>query len=302
MIGLGVHIHAAAYILRSVLMWTLFLWRSDYKGGTFMSTFTAELVGTMLLILFGGGVVAGVSLHKSKGFGGGWVVITFAWGLAVAMAAYAVGGISGAHLNPALTIGLATIGNFPWADVPMYILAQLIGAILGGILVYFMYLPHWKGTTDSAAKLGVFATMPAINHPLSNLIAEIIGTFALVLGILALGTNDIVDGLNPFLVGMLIVVIGMALGGPTGYAINPARDLGPRIAHAMLPIPGKGNSGWSYAWVPVVGPIIGGVFGALFFQQLFEGENSVAFWLVAIIILAIFIAAQMTAKHVKDND
>lgn len=302
MIGLGVHIHAAAYILRSVLMWTLFLWRSDYKGGTFMSTFTAELVGTMLLILFGGGVVAGVSLHKSKGFGGGWVVITFAWGLAVAMAAYAVGGISGAHLNPALTIGLATIGNFPWADVPMYILAQLIGAILGGILVYFMYLPHWKGTTDSAAKLGVFATMPAINQPLSNLIAEIIGTFALVLGILALGTNDIVDGLNPFLVGMLIVVIGMALGGPTGYAINPARDLGPRIAHAMLPIPGKGNSGWSYAWVPVVGPIIGGVFGALFFQQLFEGENSVAFWLVAIIILAIFIAAQMTVKHVKDND
>lgn len=302
MIGLGVHIHAAAYILRSVLMWTLFLWRSDYKGGTFMSTFTAELVGTMLLILFGGGVVAGVSLHKPKGFGGGWVVITFAWGLAVAMAAYAVGGISGAHLNPALTIGLATIGNFPWADVPMYILAQLIGAILGGILVYFMYLPHWKGTIYSAAKLGVFATMPAINHPLSNLIAEIIGTFALVLGILALGTNDIVDGLNPFLVGMLIVVIGMALGGPTGYAINPARDLGPRIAHAMLPIPGKGHSGWSYAWVPVVGPIIGGVFGALFFQQLFEGENSVAFWLVAIIILAIFIAAQMTVKHVKDND
>ena len=114
--------------------------------------------------------------------------------------------------------------------------------------------------------------------------------------------HDIVDGLNPFLVGMLIVVIGMALGGPTGYAINPARDLGPRIAHAMLPIPGKGNSGWSYAWVPVVGPIIGGVFGALFFQQLFEGENSVAFWLVAIIILAIFIAAQMTVKHVKDND
>jgi len=267
-----------------------------------MSTFTAELVGTMLLILFGGGVVAGVSLHKSKGFGGGWVVITFAWGLAVAMAAYAVGGISGAHLNPALTIGLATIGNFPWSDVPMYILAQLIGAILGGILVYFMYLPHWKGTTDPAAKLGVFATMPAINHPLSNLISEIIGTFALVLGILALGTNDIVDGLNPFLVGMLIVVIGMALGGPTGYAINPARDLGPRIAHAMLPIPGKGNSGWSYAWVPVVGPIIGGVFGALFFQQLFEGENSIAFWLVAIIILAIFIGAQMTVKHVKDNN
>lgn len=267
-----------------------------------MSTFTAELVGTMLLILFGGGVVAGVSLHKSKGLGGGWMVITFAWGLAVAMAAYAVGGVSGAHLNPALTLGLATIGNFPWADVPMYILAQLIGAILGAILVYFMYLPHWKGTTDPEAKLGVFATMPAIKHPLSNLIAEMIGTFALVLGILALGTNEIVDGLNPFLVGMLIVVIGMALGGPTGYAINPARDLGPRIAHALLPIPGKRDSGWSYAWVPIVGPIVGGVFGALFFQQIFEGKNSIAFWIFAIIVLAIFIGAQMTIKNVKDED
>lgn len=208
-----------------------------------MSTFTAELVGTMMLILFGGGVVAGVSLHKSKGLNGGWVVITFAWGLAVAMAAYAVGGISGAHLNPALTIALASIGDFAWKEVPMYILAQLIGAFLGAVLVYFTYLPHWKGTEDPVAKLGVFATSPAINHPLSNIISEMVGTFALVLGILALGTNTITDGLNPFLVGMLIVVIGMALGGPTGYAINPARDLGPRIAHAILPIPGKGDSG-----------------------------------------------------------
>jgi len=243
-----------------------------------MSTFTAELVGTMILILFGGGVVAGVSLHKSKGFGGGWVVITFAWGLGVAMAAYAVGGISGAHLNPALTIALATIGNFPWEDVPTYIAAQLIGAFLGGVLVYFMYL-----------------------HPLSNLISEMIGTFILVLGILALGTNTITDGLNPFLVGMLIVVIGMALGGPTGYAINPARDLGPRIAHFFLPIPGKRDSGWSYAWIPVVGPIIGGTFGALFFQQIFEGENSIAFWVMAIIVVIIFISAQMTVKNIKSN-
>lgn len=266
-----------------------------------MSTFTAELVGTMMLILFGGGVVAGVSLHKSKGFGAGWVVITFAWGLAVAMAAYAVGGISGAHLNPALTIALASIGNFPWADVPLYILAQVLGAFLGAILVYFVYLPHWKGTEDSGAKLTVFSTMPAIKHPLSNLIAEMVGTFALVLGILALGTNEITDGLNPFLVGMLIVVIGMALGGPTGYAINPARDLGPRLAHALLPIPGKGSSGWWYAWVPIVGPIIGGIFGALFFKQVFEGENSLAFWLVAIIVGIIFIGAQLTVKHAKED-
>lgn len=267
-----------------------------------MSTFTAELVGTMMLILFGGGVVAGVSLHKSKGLNGGWVVITFAWGLAVAMAAYAVGGISGAHLNPALTIALASIGDFAWEEVPMYILAQLIGAFLGAVLVYFTYLPHWKGTEDPGAKLSVFATSPAINHPLSNIIAEMVGTFALVLGILALGTNTITDGLNPFLVGMLIVVIGMALGGPTGYAINPARDLGPRIAHAILPIPGKGDSGWSYAWVPIVGPIIGGVFGALFFKQVFEGENSIAFWIFAIIVVIILIGAQLTVKNVKEDE
>ena len=267
-----------------------------------MSTFTAELVGTMLLILFGGGVVAGVSLHKSKALNGGWVVITFAWGLGVAMAAYAVGGISGAHLNPALTIAFAAIGNFEWADVPMYILAQLIGAFLGAVLVYFTYLPHWKGTEDPGAKLGVFATSPAIRHPLSNVIAEMTGTFALVLGIIALGTNAITDGLNPFLVGMLIVVIGMALGGPTGYAINPARDLGPRIAHAILPIPGKGDSGWSYAWVPIVGPIIGGVFGALFFKQVFEGENSIAFWIFAIIVVIILVGAQLTVKNAKVDE
>lgn len=267
-----------------------------------MSTFAAELVGTMLLILFGGGVVAGVSLHKSKALNGGWVVITFAWGLGVAMAAYAVGGISGAHLNPALTIAFAAIGNFEWADVPMYILAQLIGAFLGAVLVYFTYLPHWKGTEDPGAKLGVFATSPAIRHPLSNVIAEMTGAFALVLGILALGTNAITDGLNPFLVGMLIVVIGMALGGPTGYAINPARDLGPRIAHAILPIPGKGDSGWSYAWVPIVGPIIGGVFGALFFKQVFEGENSIAFWIFAIIVVIILVGAQLTVKNAKVDE
>jgi len=256
----------------------------------------------MILILFGGGVVAGAVLNKSKGFGGGWIVITFAWGLAVAMAAYAVGGISGAHLNPALTIALATIGNFPWAEVPAYIAAQLIGAFLGATLVYFMYLPHWQATADADVKLAPFSTMPAIKHPLSNLLSEMIGTFILVLGILALGTNTITDGLNPFLVGMLIIVIGMALGGPTGYAINPARDLGPRIAHFILPIAGKGDSGWSYAWIPVVGPIIGGTFGALFFQQIFEGENSVAFWIVAVIVIAIFIGAQLTVKNVQVED
>lgn len=267
-----------------------------------MSTFTAELIGTMILILFGAGVVAGVSLHKSKALGGGWMVVTYAWGLAVAMAAYIVGGVSGAHLNPALTLALATIGDFPWKDVPAYILAQVIGAFLGAVLVYFLFLPHWKGTKDSTAKLGVFATIPAINHPLSNVISEMIGTFVLVLGILALGTNEIAPGLNPFLVGMLIVVIGLSLGAPTGYAINPARDLGPRLAHAVLPIPGKGASNWAYAWVPIVGPIIGGIFGALFFKQLFRGENSPLFWVFVVIVIVIFVAAQMTVKNVQEED
>lgn len=265
-----------------------------------MSTFTAELVGTMLLILFGGGVVAGVSLHKSKGLGGGWIVVTMAWGFAVAMAAYAVGGISGAHLNPALTIALATIENFAWADVPMYIVAQLIGAILGAVLVYLVYLPHWKGTEDKGTKLGVFATSPAINHAPSNVIAEMVGAFALVLGILALGTNPMTDGLNPFLVGVLIIVIGMALGGPTGYAINPARDLGPRIAHAFLPIPGKGDSQWSYAWVPIVGPIIGAVYGAVFFDFLWNGNSVALFWVFSVVVAAIFAIAQMTVSKVQD--
>ncbi|MGE7622282.1 MIP/aquaporin family protein [Viridibacillus sp. NPDC096237] len=263
-----------------------------------MSTFMAEVVGTMILILFGGGVVAAVSLKGSKGKDGGWIVITVAWGLAVAMAAFAVGGISGAHLNPALTIALATIGKFEWSDVPMFILAQMIGAIIGAILVYLTYLAHWKPTEDPDAKLGVFCTGPAYNHPLSNLTTEMIGTFILVLGILAIGTNNITAGLNPLIVGALIIVIGMALGGPTGYAINPARDLGPRIAHFFLPIPGKRDSNWSYSWVPVVGPIIGGLFGALFYKQVFEGENSITFWIVGLIVIAIFIGAQATVNKV----
>lgn len=262
-----------------------------------MTAFLGELIGTMILIIFGAGVVGGVVLKKSKAENSGWIVITVGWGLAVAIGAYAVGGFSGAHLNPALTIALATIGDFPWADVPGYILAQMIGAILGSVIVYFQYLPHWKETEDKGAKLGVFATAPAIRHPLSNLSSEIIGTFMLVLGILAIGANSVADGLNPLLVGALIIAIGLSLGGSTGYAINPARDLGPRIAHFLLPIHGKGSSDWSYAWVPVVGPIIGGTFGALFYQQFFTGTNSILFWVVGAITLAIFLGAQFTLKN-----
>ena len=261
-----------------------------------MTPFVGELIGTMILILFGGGVVGGVALKKSKAESGGWIVVTVGWGLAVTLGVYAVGQASGAHLNPAVTIGFATIGDFPWAQVPMYLLAQMIGAILGAVLVYFHYLPHWKETEDPTAKRDVFATTPAINNPLSNITSEIIGTFILVLGLLSIGANEFTEGLNPLIVGALIIAIGLSLGGTTGYAINPARDLGPRIAHAFLPIPGKGPSGWKYAWIPVVGPLVGGTFGALFYKQFFLGVNSLTFWIFAALVLAIFLAAQYSIR------
>ena len=241
-----------------------------------MQSIIAELIGTMLLVLLGDGVVANVVLNKTKGQNSGWIVISVGWGIAVAMAVYAVGRVSGAHLNPAVTIALATIGSFPWADVPGYLAAQMIGAILGAVLVWLMYLPHWRVTDDPGAKLGVFATGPAIRSSAANCISEIIGTAVLMFGILAIAGNaqtlskpGDVDlsfvfsrGLQPLLVGVLVLGIGVSLGGPTGYAINPARDLGPRIAHAILPIPGKGSSDWQYSWIPVVGPIVGGIAGA----------------------------------------
>lgn len=264
-----------------------------------MTAFVGELVGTMILIIFGAGVVGGVVLKKSKAEGAGWIVITIGWGLAVAVAVYAVGNISGAHLNPAVTIGFASVGKFPWSDVPMYVLAQMIGAIIGAVIVYFNYLPHWKETEDKEAKLAVFATSPAIRHPLSNFTSEIIGTFAFVLALLAIGANEFTEGLNPLIVGALVVAIGVSLGGTTGYAINPARDLGPRIAHFFLPIPGKGKSDWGYAWIPFFGPILGGTFGALFYQKVFEGVNNSMFWIVAAIVLAVLLGAQYSTRKVE---
>ena len=255
-----------------------------------MDIFTAELVGTFLLILLGGGVCANVSLKKTCGHDSGWIVITAGWGLAVAIAVYAVVNFSGAHINPAVTLGLASIGGLPWSEVPKYIAAQMLGAMLGATTVWLAYLPHWEATEDPAAKLGVFSTAPAIRKPFANLLTEIIGTFALVFGVLAILSPDALTpdvqknlgdeqtaeatrqawafGLKPLLVGLLVFSIGLSLGGPTGYAINPARDLGPRIAHALLPIAGKGDSDWSYAWIPVVGPCIGGVLGALAYKAL----------------------------------
>ena len=229
----------------------------------------AELIGTALLILLGDGVVANVVLKQTKGHAAGWIVITAGWAFAVTIAVYATNAISGAHLNPAVTIGLASIGKFDWALVPAYVGAQIAGAFIGAVLVWLAYLPHWKATEAPGDKLAVFSTGPAIRHSVSNLICEIIGTAVLVLGVLSVASpanllpgTGFDKGFAPALVGVIVWAIGLSLGGPTGYAINPARDFGPRLAHAILPIHGKGGSDWGYAWIPVLGPIIGGVIGA----------------------------------------
>jgi glycerol uptake facilitator protein len=234
-----------------------------------MTPYMAEFFGTMLLILLGEGVVAGVLLKSSKGEEAGWLTIVLAWGLAVMLAVYAVSRFSGAHLNPAITIALFVSGDFPGDQVAGYLIAQLTGAFVGAILVWLHYLPHWKNTDNAAKKLAVFATGPAIRSTPNNLFSEVLATLVLVLGVLFIGANKFAEGLNPMIIGTLIVSIGLSLGGTTGFAINPARDLGPRIAHAILPIPGKGSSDWAYSWIPVVGPIIGGVLGALLFKALF---------------------------------
>ncbi len=233
-----------------------------------MAPWVAEIIGTMILILLGDGVVANVVLGKTKGQASGWIVITTGWAMAVAMAVYAVGRISGAHINPAVTIALAAIGKFPWSDVPLYIVGQFIGAFIGAVLVWLAYYPHWAETPDPALQRAVFCTAPNIRNYALNFITEVIGTFMLVFGVLAITSNKLAEGLTPLLVGFLVWAIGLSLGGPTGYAINPARDLGPRIAHAVLPIPGKGDSDWGYSWVPVVGPIVGGLIGAFLFAAL----------------------------------
>ncbi|MGP4068907.1 MIP/aquaporin family protein [Halobacillus sp. B29] len=256
-----------------------------------MSEFLAELIGTMILIIFGGGVVGGVVLKNSKAEGAGWVVITIGWGLAVAMGVYAVGSFTGAHINPAVTLGFAAVGEFPWSKVPVYITAQMIGAFIGAVIVFLNYLPHWRDTEDQGAKLAVFSTDPAVRSPFSNLVSEMIGTFVLLMGLMFIGANEFTEGLNPLIVGLLIVAIGMSLGGATGYAINPARDLGPRIAHALLPIPKKGSSDWGYAWIPVVGPILGGIYGAVFYRAMFLEEFTGLFWGLSVFVAIILVGA-----------
>ncbi|MFY9308461.1 MAG: MIP/aquaporin family protein [Bacteroidia bacterium] len=265
-----------------------------------MSAFLGELIGTMLLLIFGGGVVAGVILKGTKAESAGWIVITSGWGLAVAIAIYAVGTISGAHLNPAVTISLACAGDFAWELVPAYILAQFAGAFIGAVIVWIHYLPHWKETKDPGTQLAVFATGPAIHKTWSNLLSEIIGTFILMFGLSAIGANKFSDGLNPLVIGGFIVAIGLSLGATTGYAINPARDLGPRIAHFLLPIAGKGSSDWKYAWIPVVGPILGGILGSLLYKALFKQEIYSMLYVIALATLLVAFLAIRENKHKQE--
>lgn len=231
------------------------------------SNFIGELLGTLVLILLGDGVVANILLKGSKGENGGWIVVTAGWAFAVMCGVFVAQkfGSPDAHLNPAVTVAMA-VKSGDYSNVLPFISAQLIGAFLGATLVWLAYLPHWAITEDKGAKLGIFSTAPAVRNPTANLITEAIGTMVLII-VSSSFSADLPNGFSPYLVGMLVWSIGLSLGGPTGYAINPARDLGPRIAHAILPISGKGGSDWGYSWVPIVGPIVGGVLAALFLNS-----------------------------------
>lgn len=235
--------------------------------------FLAEVLGTMILVLLGDGVVAGVLLTRSKAQNSGWIVITMAWGLAVFAGVIVAGPISGAHINPAVTLAIAINGGITWDQVPVYWAGEMLGAFIGAVLVFLHYYPHWSETTDADLKLAVYSTGPAIRSTAWNLVSEIIGTFVLVFVIFAFANNagpaEGMASLGALPVALLVVVIGLSLGGTTGYAINPARDLGPRIAHFLLPIPGKRDSDWSYSWVPVVGPLIGAALAAVVYQLAF---------------------------------
>lgn len=241
-----------------------------------MTPFVAEIIGTALLVLLGDAVVANVVLKGTKGQGSGWIVVTFGWAMAVFVAVFSVAAFSGAHINPAVTIGLAVAGNFAWANVPVYILGQMIGAFIGAVLVWAHYRPHFAVSENPEMKLAVFSTAPAIRSAPDNFVSELIGTFVLVFAVLYIAVPDVgLGALDALPVAFVVLVIGLALGGTTGYAINPARDLGPRIAHAILPIPGKRDSDWGYAWIPVLAPVTGAILAALAFLVLGTAEAPV---------------------------
>ncbi|MXW63830.1 MAG: aquaporin family protein [Bacteroidetes bacterium SB0662_bin_6] len=235
-----------------------------------MTPFFAEIIGTALLILLGDGVVANVLLKGTKGQSSGWIVITFGWGMAVFAAVFCVAAFSGAHINPAVTLGLAIAGKFAWAAVPSYLIAQFIGGALGAFLTWLHYRPHFLNTEDGDLKLGVFCTAPEIRSTGANFISEVIGTFVLVFGVLYIAAPEVgLGALDALPVGLLVLAIGLSLGGTTGYAINPARDLSPRIMHALLPLgKGKRDSDWGYAWIPVIGPFAGAALAALAYGVL----------------------------------
>jgi len=241
-----------------------------------MTPFMAEFLGTMLLILLGDGVVANVVLSETKGNNSGWMVITTAWGLAVFVGVTVAAPYSGAHLNPAVTIGLAIAGKFAWAQVLPYIIAQMLGAMTGAFLVWIMYFDHFKRTNDKSSVLAVFCTGPAVRNYVSNIASEIIGSFVLIFVVFYISGAEIVSSktliglgsVGAIPVAFLVWVIGLSLGGTTGYAINPARDLGPRLAHALLPIKSKGTSDWAYSWIPVLGPIVGAAIAAVLYSYV----------------------------------
>jgi len=232
-----------------------------------MTPFLGEIIGTALLILLGDGVVANVVLKGTKGNNSGWIVITFGWAMAVFVGVFVSAAASGAHLNPAVTVALAAAGKFEWAQVPVYLLAQMLGACLGAFLVWAHYKPHFDATESQDGKLAVFCTAPAIRATGPNLLSEIIGTAVLVYAVLHITSPSTgLGSLDALPVALVVLVVGLSLGGTTGYAINPARDLAPRLMHALLPIPNKGHSDWNYAWIPVLGPIIGGLVAALIYR------------------------------------
>lgn len=233
-----------------------------------MTPFLAELIGTAMIITLGNGVVANVILDKTKGNGGGLIAITLGWAMAVFVGVYMTAAASGAHLNPAVTLALAINGKLTWSLVPSYFAAQMLGAMLGSTIIWFMYRNHIDATNDAATCLAVFSTSPAINNPLQNFLTETLATMVFVIGILFITSAEhSLGALNALPVALLVLAIGLSLGGPTGYAINPARDLGPRIMHALLPMKGKGGSDWQYAWVPVAGPLVGAAIAAWLYSS-----------------------------------
>jgi glycerol uptake facilitator len=234
-----------------------------------MTPFLGEFIGTGMLILLGQGVVENVVLQKTKGQNSGWIVISFGWAIAVFTGVFCSAAASGAHLNPAVTLGFAILGKFPWDQVPVYIAGQMLGAMTGSLLAWLCYYSHFSQTEDANGKLAVFCTGPAIRNYKANFITEVIGTFALIFGVFYIASPaSSLGALNALPVALLVLGIGLSLGGSTGYAINPARDLGPRIMHAILPIPGKRDSDWSYAWIPVLGPLTGAGLAAIAFRLL----------------------------------